>query len=58
MSKIRGYVDDINANPDALARGQRGPYSKYELPDEGLKGKVELKFFENVGKGVSWAAVC
>eukprot|EP00878_Enallax_costatus_P035294 GHUV01039313.1.p1 GENE.GHUV01039313.1~~GHUV01039313.1.p1 ORF type:complete len:274 (+),score=69.27 GHUV01039313.1:523-1344(+) len=58
MSKIRVYVDDINANPNALARGQRGPYSKYELPDEGLKGRVDLKFFENVGKGVSEEHFC
>lgn len=53
MSKIREYVTDINANPNALAHGQRGPYSKYELPDEALKGRVDLKFFDNVGKGVS-----
>lgn len=53
ISKIRSYVDDINAQPNALAKGQRGPYSKYELPDEGLKGRVDIKFFDNVGKGVA-----
>lgn len=26
---------------------------RYELPDEGLKGRLELKIFDNVGKGVS-----
>lgn len=28
LAKLRSYVDDINANPDALAQGQRGPYSR------------------------------
>lgn len=54
MGKLRSYVDDINANPNALAKGQHGPHSKYELPDENLKGRLELKFYDNVGKG--WAA--
>jgi hypothetical protein len=26
---------------------------RYELPDEELKGRLELKIFDNVGKGVS-----
>lgn len=53
MAKLRSYVDDINADPNALAKGQRGPHSKYILPEEELTGKVELKFYDNVGKG--WA---
>jgi len=28
IKKVQGYVDDINKNPDMLARGQRGPHSK------------------------------
>lgn len=53
MSKVRGYVDDMNANPEALVKQDlRGPCSHYELPDEHLKGRLELKFFDNVGKGV------
>jgi hypothetical protein len=28
---------------------------RYELPDEELKGRLELKIFDNVGKGVSGA---
>jgi hypothetical protein len=28
IAKVRSYVDDINANPDMLAKGQRGPYSR------------------------------
>lgn len=28
IAKVRGYVDDMNAHPDSLAKGQRGPYSK------------------------------
>ncbi len=44
MAKLRSYVDDINGTPDALA-GSHGPSSRYELPEEGLKGRVELKFY-------------
>eukprot|EP00879_Flechtneria_rotunda_P015655 GHRR01016377.1.p1 GENE.GHRR01016377.1~~GHRR01016377.1.p1 ORF type:complete len:309 (+),score=85.20 GHRR01016377.1:574-1500(+) len=51
--KVRSYVEDINSNPDSLVTGQRGPCSRYELPEEGLKGRLELTFFENVGKGVA-----
>jgi hypothetical protein len=29
IAKVRSYVDDINANPDVLAQGQRGPYSRW-----------------------------
>lgn len=53
IARVRGYVDELNAAPDALARGQRGPCSRYELPDEALKGRLELKFFDNIGKGVA-----
>lgn len=53
IKSVEGYVDDINKNPDMLARGQRGPHSKYELPQESLRGKVEIKFFDNVGRGVA-----
>jgi hypothetical protein len=53
MSKIRGYVDDINAAPNTLLHGQHGPCTSYELPDENLKGRLEFKFFDNVGKGVA-----
>lgn len=53
LEKIRNYIADINANPSALARGQHGPWSKYELPEEGLKGRLDLKFFDNIGKGVA-----
>ena len=54
MSKVRIYVDDLNSQPDQhLCKGQRGPCSRYELPEDDLKGRLELKFFDNVGKGVS-----
>jgi acetylornithine deacetylase len=53
MDKVRSYVEEFNANPNALAKGQHGPASKYELPEENMKGRVELKFFDNVGKGVA-----
>lgn len=54
MAKVRGYVDELNAQPDQLlCLGQRGPCSRYELAEDSLKGRLELKFFDNIGKGVS-----
>jgi hypothetical protein len=54
MAKVRGYVDELNAQPDQLlCQGQRGPCSRYELAEDNLRGKLELKFFDNIGKGVS-----
>lgn len=52
LAKIRSYVDDINADPDAVRDGRHGPASAYALPDEGFAGRLELKFFDHVGKGV------
>lgn len=49
--KIESYVKDINANLESM--GERGPWSKYTLPLEGLKGKVELMFEEVAMKGVA-----
>lgn len=37
MTKLKGYVDYINANLEKL--DTRGPVSKYVLPDEGLRGR-------------------
>ena len=51
MEKIQSYVTDINANITCL--GSRGPCSKYELPEEGLRGRLELKFFEGFNRGIA-----
>eukprot|EP00775_Hariotina_reticulata_P001518 gene1518-1855_t len=53
IAKVRSYVDDMNANPNGLVTGNRGPCSLYKLPEEGLEGRLELKFFDHVGKGVA-----
>lgn len=51
MEKIQSYVTDINSNITCL--GSRGPCSKYELPEEGLRGRIELKFFEGFNRGIA-----
>ncbi|KAK6934991.1 Peptidase M20 [Dillenia turbinata] len=44
MQKLQEYVDDINAKIENL--GTRGPVSKYVLPDENLRGRLEISFGE------------
>ena len=51
MAAIDGYVADINGNLGALPT--RGPMSKYELPDEGLRGKLELTWGEGFTQGIA-----
>ncbi|CAK9309477.1 unnamed protein product [Citrullus colocynthis] len=41
-TKIQGYVDEINAHVENLE--SRGPVSKYTLPDEGLRGRIDISF--------------
>ena len=40
MTKLKGYVDSINANIEKL--DTRGPVSKYVLPNEGIRGRCVL----------------
>lgn len=42
------WVAEINANPQETLGGlsNRGPHSKYEVPDENLIGKVKLTVFD------------
>ncbi|KAG9452136.1 hypothetical protein H6P81_005040 [Aristolochia fimbriata] len=49
--KLREYVDDINGNIEKLPT--RGPVSKYDLPDENLKGRLTLSFDESMMSGVA-----
>eukprot|EP00798_Chlamydomonas_sp_ICE-L_P008197 gene8197-1459_t len=51
MDKLVEYVADINANITDLPT--RGPCSKYVLPDEDLRGRLELTFFESFSRGVA-----
>ncbi|XP_020082760.1 acetylornithine deacetylase-like [Ananas comosus] len=51
VKKLYAYVDDINAHIEDL--DTRGPVSKYVLPDEGLKGRVEIKTGEEIIAGIA-----
>ncbi|XAR54818.1 Acetylornithine deacetylase [Bertholletia excelsa] len=44
MKKLEECVDDLNANIEKL--DTRGPVSKYVLPDEQLRGRIEISFNE------------
>ncbi|KAL0553035.1 hypothetical protein IC582_006920 [Cucumis melo] len=44
MKKLQGYVDYINANIEKL--DTRGPVSKYVLPNEGIRGRIDITFGE------------
>ncbi|CAH9095122.1 unnamed protein product [Cuscuta europaea] len=44
MKKLKDYVDDLNDNIDKL--DTRGPVSKYVLPDENLRGRLNISFDE------------
>eukprot|EP00240_Pyramimonas_obovata_P001562 CAMPEP_0118927854 /NCGR_PEP_ID=MMETSP1169-20130426/5242_1 /TAXON_ID=36882 /ORGANISM="Pyramimonas obovata, Strain CCMP722" /LENGTH=437 /DNA_ID=CAMNT_0006869711 /DNA_START=69 /DNA_END=1378 /DNA_ORIENTATION=+ len=47
--RVTSYVEDINKDVTRLPC--RGPVSKYELPEEGLKGTVEITWGEGVSPG-------
>lgn len=51
VNKLKEYVADINANIEEL--GTRGPVSKYVLPDEKLRGKIEFEIAGDVTSGVA-----
>ncbi|KAI4315129.1 hypothetical protein L6164_027972 [Bauhinia variegata] len=44
MKNLQEYVDDINENIQKLET--RGPVSKYVLPDDNLRGSLNLTFDE------------
>lgn len=46
MARIKQYVDDINANLGQLPT--HGPVSKYELPDENLRGRSASATYSRV----------
>ncbi|XP_042489220.1 acetylornithine deacetylase-like [Macadamia integrifolia] len=49
--KLQEYVEDINGNIEKL--GTRGPVSKYVLPEENLRGRLEISFDEEMMSGVA-----
>ncbi|KUF97901.1 Avr3b-L2 [Phytophthora nicotianae] len=52
IAKMTAFVDDLNANITSL-EGNRGPVSKYTLPDENRKGKLELVFDKSYYEGIA-----
>jgi acetylornithine deacetylase len=59
IAKVNEYVAEINANPNVvitMGHGDmpmHGPHSKYELPDEELKGRLEMKWIGEGENGVA-----
>ncbi|KAG1701775.1 hypothetical protein DVH05_010269 [Phytophthora capsici] len=52
IAKMNAYVDDLNADITSL-EGKHGPVSKYTLPDENRKGKLELTFEKQYFEGIA-----
>lgn len=44
IKKLQEYVEDLNTNIEKL--DTRGPVSKYVLPDENLRGRLDITFDE------------
>ncbi|GLC37544.1 hypothetical protein PLESTB_001759000 [Pleodorina starrii] len=55
MEKLRSYVDELNSAGSGALEGLpvRGPCSQYLLPEEGLRGRLELSFFDSFSKGIA-----
>ena len=51
MKAVEGYVEDINKNITSLPG--HGPVSKYELPEENLRGTVEFGWIGEPYKGIA-----
>lgn len=51
MRSIEGYVEEMNAAIETVPT--RGPQSKYVLPEEGLRGRLELSWGEGYAEGLS-----
>ncbi|KAF5785249.1 putative acetylornithine deacetylase [Helianthus annuus] len=44
INKLNEYVEDLNKNIEKIPT--RGPVSKYVLPDENLRGRIEISYDE------------
>ncbi|KAL8104134.1 acetylornithine deacetylase [Apium graveolens] len=42
MKKLQEYIEELNTNIEKI--DVRGPVSKYVLPDENLRGRIEISF--------------
>ncbi|KAG2660750.1 hypothetical protein PVAP13_1KG441200 [Panicum virgatum] len=52
VEKLKEYVEDINERLETTL-DTRGPVSKYVLPDENLRGRLEISFDGDVMNGVA-----
>ncbi|CAN0104961.1 unnamed protein product, partial [Phaeothamnion confervicola] len=50
---MEGYVADMNTSAGLAALPTRGSFSRYELPDEGVKGKLELTWVFDGENGIA-----
>ena len=51
IASINADVDDINAHLDKLPT--RGPVSTFELPAQGLRGRLEVTWGEGTSRGIA-----
>jgi acetylornithine deacetylase len=52
--KVQVYVDEINNNPSLVENPEiRGPHSKYNLPDDNIKGNLTLKWVVGGDDGIA-----
>lgn len=51
VAKLKSYVDDLNKDIEQLP--SRGPVSKYDLPEQGLRGKLELEILGAPCSGIA-----
>jgi acetylornithine deacetylase len=51
---VNGYIADLNADPSIVeSPSTRGPHSKYALPDEDRKGKIEFTWLFEGENGIA-----
>jgi acetylornithine deacetylase len=53
MAKIDTYAEQINADISILHSSTHGPHSKYTLPEEGLKSRIEFKWVGGGENGIA-----
>jgi len=47
------YVQELNEDPSVIENPAHGPHSKYTLPNEGRKGRIELTWISEGENGVA-----
>lgn len=53
MAKLQGYVAELQAPGGVEGLPSPGPCSKFSLPEEELRGRLELTFFDSFSKGIA-----